>query len=54
MPHKSSKVPFFSKNFLEKKCDDKRQPWPNADKKSGPQLLRGPKLLSFGPKLFKY
>ena len=34
--------------------DDKRQPWPNADKKSGPQLLRGPKLLSFGPKLFKY
>ena len=34
--------------------DDKHQPWPNADKKSGPQLLRGPKLLSFGPKLFKY
>jgi len=34
--------------------DDKRQPWPNADKKSGPQLLTGPKLLSFGPTLFKY
>ena len=34
--------------------DDKRQPWPNVDKKSGPQLLRGPKLLSFGPTLFKY
>jgi len=34
--------------------DDKRQPWPNADKKSDPQLLRGPKLLSFGPTLFKY
>jgi len=34
--------------------DDKRQPWPNADKKSGPQLLRVPKLLSFGPTLFKY
>jgi len=34
--------------------DDKRQPWPNADKNSGPQLLRGPKLLSFGPTLFKY
>ena len=24
------------------------QPWPNANKKSGPQLLREPKLLSFG------
>ena len=34
--------------------NDKRQPWPNADKKSGPQLLIGPKLLSFGPTLFKY
>jgi len=34
--------------------DDKRQPWPNADKKSGPQLLTRPKLLSFGPTLFKY
>jgi len=38
----------------EGRDDDKRQPWPNADKKSGPQQLRGPKLVSFGPKLFKY
>jgi len=34
--------------------DDKRQPWPNAVKKSGPQLFTGSKLLSFGPTLFKY
>ena len=34
--------------------DDKCQPWPNANKKSGPQLLRVPKLLSFGPTMFKY
>ena len=39
---------------LDQVIDDKRQPWPNADKKSGPQLLTGPKLLSFGPTLFKY